>query len=334
MKRWRIGLLGVGISLMAIYFVFSQIKPEDLVRSFQEVHWGYVLPCTLLLILGLFTRALRWRVLLDNALPLSRAFHMLNVAYLVNGILPLRMGEVARAFLATRYQPPVPVARSFSTIVIERLLDVLAVVVLLAFGLASGPLPPELSSAGLIGPVALIGFLGLVFLAARREFAEQLIDAVVGRLAFAQRWRLDAIARQFLDGVKPLTQPASLISTLLLTALSWGLSVAAGYVLMLGFWDHGSWSAAALFVAAASLAIAVPAVPGSLGTYEVTILIALNATGYGDTTGTASLFALAVHGLNLAVYALLGAIGFIREGISLSQLSEGVQQMRQTQQTG
>ena len=48
-----------------------------------------------------------------------------------------------------------------------------------------------------------------------------------------------------------------------------------------------------------------------------------------DPAGTAVAFGVMVHGINLAVHATTGVIGFIQEGISLEQLSRGVQEMRQ-----
>jgi len=59
------------------------------------------------------------------------------------------------------------------------------------------------------------------------------------------------------------------------------------------------------------------------------MLLALGAVGYGEPRDTATAFALVVHGLNLGLYALMGIIGFIQEGISLGQLSQGVREMRQ-----
>ena len=83
----------------------------------------YVLPTVVFLLLGLVTRAFRWQVLLSGDLPIGRTFSIMNVAYLVNGVLPLRIGEVARIYLATRATPPVPPMKTASTIIVERLLD-------------------------------------------------------------------------------------------------------------------------------------------------------------------------------------------------------------------
>ena len=334
-KRWRIGLLGVLVSLVAVYFVLSQVNLAELGDVFGRVRWGWFALCMALLALGLVTRAWRWRVLLSGGLPLGRAFSIMNVAYLVNGLLPLRAGEVARAFLATRASPPVPVMTSVSTIIVERLLDLLAVAGLVALALVAGPLPEQLrSAAAFLGPLALVGFVALVVLSARRSLVYRLLTALVARVPLLGRWRIPQLVGHFLDGLAPLTRPRALGLALFTTAISWVLSVGAGYVLMLAVWDEPSFAATCLFIAAASLAIAVPAVPGNVGTFELSILLALQATGYGEPASTASAFAILVHASNLLVYAVLGVLGFIQEGISLGQLSQGVRDMQRSPNAG
>jgi uncharacterized protein (TIRG00374 family) len=331
LKRWHIGLLGAIISILAIYFIVRQIDLNALVHALTQARYIYVIPSLALLIAGLLTRAVRWRVLLSDGLPLNRAFSISNVAYLANGVLPLRMGEVVRAYLATRSDPPVPVFKSASTIIVERLLDMLAVTVLLGLALAGGVLPAELRAAAAFAvPVAVFGFLVLVFLSSQRALTHRILAWVVGRLPVKQSAQsLSTWLDHFLDGLAPLTQPPALLLTLFWTGVSWGFSVAAGYILMLAFFEQASWVATCLFIAAASLVIAIPAVPGSIGPYELSILLALGAVGYGEPRDSATAFALVVHGLNLGLYAIMGLIGFIQEGISLGQLSRGVQEMRQ-----
>lgn len=331
MKHWRAGLLGVLVSLLAIAFIGSQINPGLLAGALAAARYEYLLPTIALLLAGLAARAWRWRTLLSGGLPLMRAFSIMNVAYLVNGVLPLRIGEVARMFLAARADPPVPPLKSASTIVVERLLDLLAVVALLALALAASPAPDELRSAAAVGPAALVVFLALVALAGQRARALRLLETLATRMLGASSSR-QALAKRLvagfghvLDGLAPLTRPAALLQALALTAISWALSAAAGYVLMFAFYDQASWAATGLYIAAAALAIAVPAVPGNLGTYELSILLALGAAGYGEPRDVAAAFALVVHGVNVAVHAGTGIIGLIQEGISVSELSRGIQ---------
>jgi hypothetical protein len=325
LKHWRIGLLGAVVSLAAIYVVVRQMDVRLLGDAFAHAQYIYVLPCVVLIALGLAARAVRWRALLSGGLPLTRSFSILNVAYLVNGVLPLRIGEVARAYLATQVKPPVPFFKSTSTIIVERLLDVLAVLVISALALSAGPLPDELRAAALVfTPAVIAGFLVLVFMASQRERVPRLLDKLTARFTLLQRWNAQAFLGHFLDGLLPLTQPAALLNTLVWTAISWTLSLASGYLLMLAFFNRGDWAVTCLFTAAASFTVAVPAVPGNLGTYELSILLALRAMGYGDPPEVATAFALVVHALNLGITAILGVLGFIQEGVSLEQLSQGV----------
>ena len=126
-------------SLLALYFIASQIKDvRQMELALQSAHYGYVLLSLGVIVIGLFARGARWRALLGGALPFYRAFSITNVSYLVNGVLPLRVGELARAYLATQALPPVPVMKSIGTIIVERLIDVLAVLIILALALAAG----------------------------------------------------------------------------------------------------------------------------------------------------------------------------------------------------
>ncbi|RMF78128.1 MAG: UPF0104 family protein [Chloroflexi bacterium] len=328
-KNWRRWLLGGVVSILAVYFILSQIDIALFRDAMRDAHYIYVLPSVLFLLAGLVTRAIRWRVLLSDGLSFHRAFSILNVSYFVNGLLPLRAGEFARAYLATQVEPPVPAPKSISTIIVERLLDLLAVLALLFYALISGPVPDELRTVGLIAaPVGIAGFLLLVMLANRPRFALNSLAFFTKRLPILERLPLQKLALQFFDGLAPLRRRRALTQALFWTAISWGFSVAAGYILMFTFYERADWVVTASFIAAAAFAIAVPAVPGNLGTYELSIIVALEALGYGEPASTASAFAVLVHGINLVLYALVGLIGFLQEGVSLNQLSAGVRQLQ------
>lgn len=330
-KRLKLGLLGTFVSLLALYFIVSQLNLELLWQAFTTANYWYLLPCMLLLLLGLLTRALRWRILLNDALPLSRAFSIMNVAYLVNGVLPLRIGELARVYLVSRSKKPIPIPTTTSTIIVERLLDLLAIVVMVLLALIMGSVPDEIRAvSGIAAVSAIVGFAILVFLASRRDWAKDVFRFLLQRIPFLRRFIvLESWFEQFLDGLIPITKPQALFGAVAWTGISWAVSTSAGYVLMFAFFEKASLAATMLYIAAAAFAIAVPAVPGNLGTYEASILLALTAMGY-EQSNTAIAFAVMVHAVNVFVHASTGVLGFIQEGISLSQLSQGVQQMQQT----
>ncbi len=333
-KNWRILLLGAVVSGAALLMIVSQIDLALLADALRGANYVMLLPALLVTGIGLAARAMRWRVLLSGGLPYWRAFHVLNVAYLVNGLLPLRIGELARVWLAWRGQPSVPMLKSAATVVVERLLDLLAVVLFIALGLALAvdTVPPALRDAGIfMGALSVMGFLTLVLLAGRRAFAQRILAFFTARIAPLRRFDLAAWLDHLLDGFAPLTRPVSLLNALLWTAISWGFSFLSGLIPMLVFYPEVDGVATLLFIAAASFAVALPAVPGNIGTYEASILLAMAAAGYTDTPAelaTATAFAFSVHLINLAMNALLGVIGLLAEGVTLEQMRQGVRRIQ------
>jgi glycosyltransferase 2 family protein len=329
-RNIKIGFLGLVVSALAFTFIGSQIRLELFVQALLTANYLTVVPCIVFLLLGLVTRALRWRVLLSNSLPLNRAFSIMNVAYLVNGVLPLRLGEVVRMYLASRVGGyDVPLLKTAGTILVERLLDLLAVVVMVLLAFTVAPVPKELQYASALGAISAVsGFFVLIFWAHQRASLHRLIAFMTGKIVRLQTWHLTQRLDEFLDGLLPLTQPKALLSAVGWTTISWVLSAIAGYWLMFAIFDEGNWATTLLYIAAAAFAIAVPAVPGNLGTYEGSILLALTAMGYSDVNQMAA-FAVLVHAVNVFVHVCTGIVGFIQEGISLNQLQQGVRHMQQ-----
>jgi len=326
----KIGLLGIVVTAMAIYFILSQINIELFFDAWANARYIYVVPTLILLLIGLVTRAFRWQVLLNNQLPIHRAFSIMNVAYLVNGVLPLRIGEVARVYLVSRTNSKIPIATATSTIVVERLLDLLAVVILMSLALTSATLPEALRVAGVTWAIlAITGFLFLVGVSHQHKRTLNIVTAIENRFSFLKRIKFTSIAEAFLQGLQPLTNARSLALALGWTVISWFFSVVAGYVLMFAFFDTGDWATTALYISAAAFAIALPAVPGNIGTYEASILLALSALGY-QTDSVAIAFAVMVHAVNVFVHVSTGFIGVMQEGISLNQLSTEVQRLQNT----
>lgn len=323
-KQWLIALVGVLVSLFAIYSMSKTIDFDLLVEAFRTARYIYVLPAIIFIFLGLAARGYRWHVLLTGDLAPVRAFNIMNVAYMVNGVLPLRLGEVARAYLASRADARISMVRALSTIIVERLLDVIAVLVLLGISITAAPLPDELRGlAAASVPAVLIAFVLLVGMSNQRALTMRIVDKVITRIPFLGRIKLNILVGHFLDGLSPIATPKMMLRVFLWTAISWFFSVISGYALMPAFFDAPDLNATYLFSAAASFANALPAMPASIGIYEYSILISFQSLGYSSDAAILG-FAVTIHLLNVGLNLLLGIFGLFKEGISLSQLSEQV----------
>lgn len=333
-SKLQISILGLIVTGLALVFIFTQINLTLLVEALLSARYEYLILCILLLLVGLGTRALRWSAILNSNLGYRRIFHIMNIAYLVNGVLPLRIGEVSRMYLASQGKGGVHPLYSASTIIVERLLDLVAVAFMLGLALSAGTAPDELKAAGNVTAVlTTFGLLVILFITHFHNAIEHVSDRTLQSLPSAQHERVLTWIRQFLRGLRPLTNHSVLVRSVFWTGISWVFSIAAGYVLMLAFFDEASLATTALFISAAALAIAVPAVPGNIGTYEASILLALFAMGYEQSSVTLA-FAITVHAVNVFVHAGTGVVGFIAEGISLTQLRLGVSTLNSNSSSG
>jgi uncharacterized protein (TIRG00374 family) len=273
-------------------------------------------------------RSLRWRVLLDQRLSPSDSFHILNISYFINGVLPLRIGEVARAALATQADPPVRALTSLSTILVERLLDTLAVFALVGLTLAILPVGLEIGVVGVVlGIGAVIGVIVLAIFAARPTLAHAILNAI----PLLRRPALHEWLDHLLDGIKPLASIRATLLAVWWTVVAWITSVLAGYVILYAIFDKPTWGASMAMIALASFVIAVPAVPGNLGPFEASIAFGLAGAGLvAEPSAAPSVaFALLLHVTNLATYILMGLIGLWAQDVGLGDVTRAAQNLRQ-----
>ncbi len=333
MKRWQSIILGVVISVATLAYALRGVDLAQLGTTFANGNYLWVIPALALIFLGLYLRAWRWKALLNGRIAVSHSFHILNASYLLNAILPLRLGEVGRAYLATRLDPPIPMFTSLSTVVVERLTDVITVVIFLIVAITLAPVTPEVVMAARIsGILAGIGIIVLAIFAARPALAHRILDQLLKIAPFLERLHVRQLADRVLEGIAPIGSLRGALTVTFWTAISWIVSLVVTYIAILIFFERSSWSAALLATSIASLAIALPAVPGSVGPFEAAMILGLNIAGLADPNNPqqqtrAIAFAVLMHIATTGSYAFLGVIGLSQEKISLGELLRSARQM-------
>lgn len=321
----RMILIGASILVSAVFLwlTLRGVPLSDVIASIGKADPLWVLISLILVVLGLGARALRWSWgLLDRRLKPDKAFHILNIGMLLNQ-MPLRVGEVARSVLASREGAPfVTVATS---IVVERLIDVVVCVLMLAVAVARVPdAPPIIAQvSGAFGAAAVVAFIVLIGLARFPQIAHRLLGILEQRIAFTRRLHLTQRIEEALDGLRPLTQPRRLLIALFWTAVGWGVSLLTFYALerALGIDAEGAdlLTGALLAVALASFSIAIPISVAAIGPFEGAVRVAGDAAGMTALHSTTLGFLF--HGISIAGYAILGVIALITIGVSLREFS-------------
>jgi uncharacterized membrane protein YbhN (UPF0104 family) len=113
-----------------------------------------------------------------------------------------------------------------------------------------------------------------------------------------------------MHGVVSLRRPRVAAPAVLLTATSWLLLALSGWALLLAFHLHLGFVGGLLVVVAANLALLVPASPGGVGVFEAATVSVL--AGFSVDRSAALSYAVALHGLNLFPYVLVGALALRR----------------------
>ncbi len=331
MKRWQSLALGIFISVVTLAYALHGVSLDGLWGEFAHARYIYLIPSLGLVVLGLILRALRWRGLLDKRTTLPHSFHIMNVGYFFGALLPFRLGDVARLYLAARLTPPIAVLTALSTIVVERLTDTLAIVVMVALAVSMAPVPPTVATAALLSGVAAIGgLIVLAVLATRRTLAHRLFNLLIGRLQFLARLHPERLLDRLLDGITPIGSARGLATTLGWTTIAWTVSIAEGFVLMAMFYDQPDLRSTLLMIAMGALAVALPAVPGNVGPFEAAVIAGLTFGGLlhsdsPDARAQALAYAVTVHVVNTGMYAFFGWIGLVQEQVSLRDLIRSAQ---------
>jgi hypothetical protein len=326
MKPWRSLLVGVVISVVFLWLALRDVGWLDVRALLQDARWGYAPLILLIWSGGLTARAVRWHYLMGKHVPWWKVFHIHNIGFLINSTLPFRIGELARAYLISREQAPVSGWAALSSILTERILDVLALVVILALLLPALPLDATIGSTGmLVGGVAVLAFVVLLVSARSPAWINATTTVVAQVLPFKERLIPTRLAERVLDGLKPLTDWRDLVRIGFWSVLSWLLALFEVWSLALLFpnWPESAtvYAGLALALVGASLSIIIPFTPAGVGPFEAAVIFALGAGGVPQELGVT--YAVVWHAGLVLFYLVWGMLGLLMLGLSPGQVWRG-----------
>jgi uncharacterized protein (TIRG00374 family) len=275
-------------------------------------------------IISYMGRSRGWHILLMEEPAYTLVFFTEQAGYLMNNVLPFRLGELGRAAILGRHG--LGFWRVFSTIIVERAFDMIIAVGLFLSSLIFVVDVPGAARLGMIvGLIVCAGMFGL-YLLARNQIRLLNWFNLLGK-----RWpRLIEIGRDrlasFLTGLSPLTDFKRFLRVLLWIASSWGLAIVSHYLILLAFIPQATFLWIVFSISVAMIGIALPSSPGFIGVYEAAYVGALSVFGVAYESALA--FALVDHAIYIVVTGVLGTTALIREGQSLAQLFRKVQQER------
>lgn len=318
--------LGMALSAVCLAAVLLLIDPAEIAAALRTADYRRLLPALGWLLAYMLLRAVRWRYLLGNQLSLGRVFHIQNIGYMLTQVLPLRLGDPVRGVLAGS-TPPLTVAQGLSTMVVERILDMLAIVALLPLTLGRIPaLPDWLRQGALVsGLVAATAVGGMVLVVVKRAAVLRLADRLLARIPRLNgpTWlrRLD----ELLHGLDAFGRWRSALVLTALSAVLWVPIILAYQNTMAAVGLTADWTAVAFVVCVAALSIAAPSSPGQVGVFHAGVTAAVALLGLDAAAGAS--FAFLYHAVNFLFIIALGLIGLVGAQAALSHVLAATRQL-------
>jgi glycosyltransferase 2 family protein len=307
-RRTILVVVGLVASAFFTYIAVRNVDLDLFLDSLQDCNYLWLVPSLLLIAVAVVIRAWRWQFLFDISTrpPLPALTRALLVGQLFNAILPARGGEIARV-VVLHQETGTSRVEALATAIVERLYDVLALLLLLFLA------TPFLPDVDWLRRAALFGLV-LIIVVAVAMFAVDRWGVRPVRFVFSPLERLPGVtpahvergAANLVQGLGALHRPHLAIPSFALTLASWLVLAGAYWCVIAAFGVGLGLGAGLLLLVATTLALVIPSAPGGLGVFEAAGVVALGAYGIDDSTALS--ITVVLHALNVFPYILAGWI--------------------------
>ena len=318
-KQVFIGLL---ISAVFLYLAFRNVNIPEMVEALEKANYWWLLPGIVMMFISLGIRAYRCQFFLLSIakVPIKKLFSSMMIGYMANNVLPLRLGEIMRA-LAIGNSAKISRTSAFATILVERIIDVISLLMILGFTVFFHEFPPNIKNAGLIifaGSVLLVVFI--VLLMEKTDRTIRFVWWLGSPLPRRIRKSINKNLRKFLGGFEVFRQtqhyPTIIVQSILLWVLYGGIIYVTFFAFDLKIEENSQMIVSLVILVMISIGIMIPSSPGFIGTYHYLCQQGLALFGVAETDALS--FAIVLHVSNYIPMTLVGFYYFWRENMNFS----------------
>ena len=340
---------GVLLSAGALYFAFKNVPLAELFNYLASINYFWVLPAILVAVFSFLLRAIRWQIILESTHRISvwQAFHPMMIGFMINCVLPGRLGEVARPVILQK-EEKVPFATGLATVVAERVFDIGLLVLLfmltagalkinpgqhVAFGtyqLNQESLQTVFDTMLKLGAVLIAG-IGIFSISKARDLIYSAILLTPALFFFSGepfkatvRKKICApvihILKNIAQGFALIRYPKNILLCAGLSTLIWGLQAWSYYLVSLGSPGINlTYLEITTVMVIICIFISLPSVPGWWGLWEAGGVFALSL--FGISAKDAAGFTLANHAIQVIPVILIGFASAMVLSVNIRRMS-------------
>jgi glycosyltransferase 2 family protein len=312
MKKAKV-IIGILLSIFFLWLAFLKVDFTELKAALESADYTLIIFAAFLNGFSFVPRAYRWKLLLKPLKESSfgNAFGCLSVGFMANSVLPARGGELLRAFIIGKIEN-ISKSASFATILIERVLDLITLLLFMLIFLpliSNNPITYKIFWATL----AIIT-LAIIFLITL-EKNTKLTDFLVKLFPSQVKKRVRNFLEAFRKGLKILSDPKILFYTFLLSLFTWSFYAIVYYILFISFGLELSLGIAFIVLTISSLGISIPSSPGFIGTYHFLVTFSLGL--FQVQKSVALSYSIAAWAVNFLPIVFIGFVALNKLGFSL-----------------
>ncbi len=336
MKNIKQLVIGVVVAVLATYFTFRNISLDELLDSFADVNFIYLIPSAILVLVSFGVRGMRWRILLSpiKEVKTSQILSPLMIGFMGN-MLPARAGEFIRGYLLAKRED-IPFPAAFASIVVERIFDTFMLMGLFCWlllfnshifssetkfsGMTLDELAFKFGVLGCVGAVVLTTFIYMMC------FQKDIVSKIVIWISkiLPQGWgdKIQALIDKFNTGLDIIRDKKALVKITLYSIAVWFL-VALSYYPLYWAYDLQNKSAESVGILLVMVCIFIAAfpTPGFVGSFHLGVSVALHHI-MGENEVVALSYGMVLWGLNMCIVVLTGVYYVLTDHLSPSQLTE------------
>jgi uncharacterized protein (TIRG00374 family) len=325
-------LVGVAVSAALLYFAFRGTDWDAVAAAIAGARPAWIVVVIAASVQSVFVRALRWRILLRPVgdAPVYPAFSATAIGFGASAVFPFRVGEIVRPVLLAR-STRIPLTAALSSVLLERLLDILLILTCFLLLSTVYPLPAEARQvARAAGAGFGIAFAMLIVISRQRARAEALLEWFLAWLRTRLAGALRPLSISFLDGLGALRDPGAVVWVLLYSVAIWGIITAT---FLFSFFALGVaipyLPGALATVVLVAFTVAFPQLPGFVGGWQWGCSLALEGIFHVDHN-VAVAYSLVTWIVQMAVN--LGTAGFflLRGNLSVGQMLRMAERAQET----
>jgi len=340
---------GLIISAVALYFAFKNVPLAELFDYLVSINYLWVVPAVVIAFLSFALRAWRWRIILESTRKISiwRAYNPMMIGFMINCVLPGRLGEVARPVILQK-EEKIPFTTGLATVVAERVFDICILLTLFILTVGMLQIDPDQSVvfgsyhlnletlqtvfSGLLklGALLIVG-IGLFSIGKFRKMIYSVVMYTPALLFFTGEKFKSAVRKKICEpvidilkniarGFTLIRYPKKILSCTVLSVFIWGLAAFSYYLFSLGSPGVNlTYLEITTVMVIVCFFISLPSVPGWWGLWEAGGIFALSL--FGVTAKEAAGFTLANHAIQVFPVIIAGLVSAMLLSVNIRQMS-------------